>query len=79
MIFWQPVIEPGHRRVPGGLWKIGYIFGVRLLTMFVGFALVATPDAIYSGFYGQRATGHGLTPIDDQQLAGTPDDGRATS
>jgi cytochrome c oxidase assembly factor CtaG len=71
MIFWLPVIEPWHRRVPGGLWKIGYIGGTRLLTMFVGFALVATPDAIYSGFYGDRALDHGLSPLDDQQMAGT--------
>jgi cytochrome c oxidase assembly factor CtaG len=70
VIFWIPVIEPRYRRVPGGLWKIAYIGGTRLLTMFVGFALVATRHPIYEGFYGDRAAEHGLTPLDDQQIAG---------
>jgi len=70
MIFWLPLLEPWHRRVPGGLWKIGYVAGTRLLTMFVGFALVATTDPIYAGFYGGRALQHGISPIDDQQMAG---------
>lgn len=71
MIFWLPVLEPWHRRVPGGFWKIGYIAGTRLMTMFVGFALVATTNPIYDGFYGNRSTLHGITPLDDQQMAGT--------
>jgi cytochrome c oxidase assembly factor CtaG len=70
MIFWIPVIEPRYRRVPGGLWKIGYIGGTRLLTMFVGFGLVATRQPVYEGFYGDRATEHGLSALDDQQIAG---------
>lgn len=71
MIFWLPALEPWHRRVPGGLWKIGYIAGTRLFSMFVGFALVATTNPIYAGYYGARATRHGLTPLDDQQMAGS--------
>jgi putative membrane protein len=71
MIFWLPVLEPWHRRVPGGLWKIGYVGGTRLLSMFVGFALVATRHPIYESFYGSRSLEHGLSPLSDQQLAGT--------
>jgi hypothetical protein len=56
--------------VPGHLWKIAHITGVRFAGMFLGMAFVIAGTAFYSGFYGNNALGHGLTPIEDQQLAG---------
>jgi cytochrome c oxidase assembly factor CtaG len=70
LLLWYPVLEPTHRRVPGGLWKIGYIGGVRFAGMIWGFALIVITHPIYSGFYGDRALAHGMTPYQDQQLAG---------
>jgi putative membrane protein len=70
LLVWYAVLEPTHRRVPGGLWKIGYITGVRFVGMILGFALIVITHPIYSGFYGDRALAHGFTPYQDQQLAG---------
>jgi putative membrane protein len=70
LLVWYAVLEPTRRRVPGALWKIAHITGVRFSGMFLGFALIAIPHAIYSGFYDDRALAHGLSPYQDQQLAG---------
>jgi cytochrome c oxidase assembly factor CtaG len=70
LLFWLVALEPNRRRVPGGLWKIAYIGGTRFAGMFLGMALVASTATFYDGFYGRRALEHGMTPIEDQQLAG---------
>ena len=70
LLVWYPVLEPMRRRVPGELWKIAHICGVRFAGMFLGFALIVITHPIYSGFYGDRAVAHGFTPYTDQQLAG---------
>jgi cytochrome c oxidase assembly factor CtaG len=70
LLVWYPVLQPTRRRVPGELWKIAHIGGVRFAGMFLGFALIAITHPIYSGFYGDRALEHGLSPYQDQQLAG---------
>jgi cytochrome c oxidase assembly factor CtaG len=38
--------------------------------MFLGMAFVILQTPIYEGFYGRRALEHGLTPAEDQQIAG---------
>ena len=61
------------RRAAGSraaLWKIGHIGGVRLAGMFLGMAFFIVQRPIYEGFYGQRALQHGMTPLQDQQIAG---------
>jgi putative membrane protein len=70
LLVWYPVLQPTRRRVPGELWKIAHITGVRFAGMFLGFALIVITHPIYSGFYGDRALAHGLSPYQDQQLAG---------
>jgi cytochrome c oxidase assembly factor CtaG len=70
MLVWWSAIEPGRRHLPGQLWKIGYIFAVRMVSLFLGMALIFSRTPWYGGFYGERARAHGLTPLEDQQLAG---------
>jgi putative membrane protein len=70
LLVWVAVLEPARRRVPGGLWKIAHIVGVRFAGMFLGMAFVIVQHPIYEGFYGGRALEHGLTPTEDQQIAG---------
>jgi cytochrome c oxidase assembly factor CtaG len=70
ILLWASVLEPARRRVPGELWKIPHIVGTRFAGMFLGMAFVILQRPIYEGFYGQRALEHGLTPAEDQQIAG---------
>jgi putative membrane protein len=70
MLVWLSVLEPARRRVPGGLWKIAHIVGVRFAGMFLGMAFLILRSPAYDGFYGNRALEHGLSPLEDQQLAG---------
>ena len=70
LLVWLSVLEPARRRVPGGLWKIAHITGVRFAGMFLGMAFLLIRHPVYEGFYGQRAVEHGLTPLEDQQIAG---------
>jgi putative membrane protein len=70
ILLWVSVLEPARRRVPGELWKIPQIVGTRFAGMFLGMAFVILQRPIYEGFYGQRALEHGLTPAEDQQIAG---------
>ena len=46
------MLEPARRRVPGELWKIAHIIGVRFAGMFLGMAFVILQTPIYEGFYG---------------------------
>ncbi len=70
LLVWISVLEPTHRRVPGGLWKIAHIGGIRLAGMFLAMAFIFSRHPLYSGFYGDRALKHGITPITDQSIAG---------
>ena len=56
--------------MPGHLWKIPYILGARLPTMFLGLGFVVAQSAFYAGFYGTGTRAGGLSPIADQQLGG---------
>jgi putative membrane protein len=69
-LVWWPLIEPNHRRMPGHLWKIPYIVGARLPTMFLGMGFVVAQTPFYSSFYGTGTRAGGLSPIGDQQLGG---------
>ena len=70
LLVWVSVLEPARRRVPGELWKIAHITGTRFAGMFLGMAFVVVQTPFYTGFYGQRALQHGLTPLEDQRIAG---------
>jgi cytochrome c oxidase assembly factor CtaG len=70
ILVWLSVLEPAKARVPGGLWKIAHITGVRFAGMFLGMAFIIVQHPFYTGFYGDRALEHGLSPVQDQQIAG---------
>ena len=69
-LVWWPLIEPGRRRLPAALWKIPYVFGARLPTMFLGMAFVVARTPFYSSFYGTGERAGGLSALADQQLGG---------
>jgi cytochrome c oxidase assembly factor CtaG len=69
-LVWWPIIEPQHRRLPAALWKIPYIVGARLPTMFLGMAFVVAQAPFYSSFYGTGTRADGLSALSDQQLGG---------
>jgi len=70
LLVWWPVLEPKRGRLHGELWKIGHLLGARLAGMMLGMAFLIMRAPAYAGFYGDRARSHGLTPLEDQQLAG---------
>jgi putative membrane protein len=70
VLVWWSALEPHHRRVHGDLWKIPYIFAVRMASMFLAMAFLFARTPLYEGFYGDSARSHGFTPVADQQLAG---------
>ncbi len=70
LLVWWPVLEPKRRRLHGELWKIGHLLGARLAGMMLGMAFLILRAPAYEGFYGDRARAHGLSPLEDQQLAG---------
>jgi putative membrane protein len=70
LLVWFSVLEPARRRVPGGLWKIAHISAVRFMGMFLGMAFLIVQRPFYQGFYHDRALQHGLSPSQDQQIAG---------
>ena len=67
---WWPVIEPNHRRMPAHLWKIPYIVGARLPTMFLGMAFIVAQTPFYASFYGTGKRLWGFSPLNDQQFGG---------
>jgi cytochrome c oxidase assembly factor CtaG len=69
-LVWWPLIEPNKRRMPGHLWKIPYIVGARLPTMFLGMAYGVAQTPFYASFYGTGTRAGGLSPIEDQQIGG---------
>ena len=70
LLVWWSALEPNRFRLRGELWKAGHIFGARFSGMMLGMAFIAMRSPAYDGFYGKRATGYGLTPLEDQQIAG---------
>jgi putative copper resistance protein D len=70
VLVWWPALEPKRRHIPGELWKIGHIFAARMISLFLGMAFVFMRTPVYEGFYGDRARDYGLSPLQDQQLAG---------
>jgi putative membrane protein len=66
LLIWWPVMEPNRSRLPGELWKAGYVLGTRVLTMFLGMAFLIQKTPAYTHYHGA----HGLSAVSDQQLAG---------
>lgn len=70
LLVWWSALEPNHFRLRGELWKAGHIFAARFGGMLLGMAFIAMRSPAYGDFYGTRAREYGLTPVEDQQLAG---------
>ena len=70
ILVWWSALNPKQRRVHGDLWKIPYLLGARMLSMFLGMAFVLIRVPVYTGVYGSGVRGHGLDAVADQQLAG---------
>ena len=67
---WWPLIEPHHRHMPAQLWKIPYIVGARLPTMFLGMGFIVAQTAFYASYYGTGTRPGGISPLTDQQIGG---------
>ncbi|MEA2482932.1 MAG: putative rane protein [Thermoleophilaceae bacterium] len=70
VLAWWPLVEPQHRRMPGHLWKIPYIVGARLPTMFLGMAFIVMQTPFYASYYGTGKRLWGFSPLSDQQFGG---------
>ena len=70
VLLWWAVLEPKKRSMPGDLWKIGYISGARMFSMFLGVGLIFSRHPWYASYYHDRARLHGISPLSDQQIAG---------
>jgi putative membrane protein len=70
LLVWWSALEPKRARLRGELWKAAHIVGARFAGMFLGMGFVALREPVYEGAYGNAAAAHGLTPLQDQQLAG---------
>lgn len=70
LLLWWPVLEPARRRMPGALWKIGYIFAARMATMSLGMVFVFSRRPLYAGAYGTDERAGWLSPLADQATAG---------
>jgi putative copper resistance protein D len=69
MLVWWAAVEPKRRHMPGELWKIGYILGARMVSMFLAMALIFSRSQWYS-YYGDKPREHGFSPLTDQQVGG---------
>jgi cytochrome c oxidase assembly factor CtaG len=70
ILVWWSALEPKRRRMRGELWKIPYMLGARMVGMMLGMSFVLIRVPIYTGVYGSGERKFGLSPIQDQQIAG---------
>jgi putative membrane protein len=68
VLVWWSVIEPKKRRLPGDLWKVPYLIAARTVGMFLGVSFMIMRSPAYPDYYGHSS--HGMSPLEDQQLAG---------
>ena len=70
ILVWWSALNPKRRRVHGDLWKIPYLLGARMIGMMLGMSFVLIRVPIYTSVYGSGERKFGLSPIQDQQIAG---------
>jgi putative membrane protein len=68
VLFWWPVLRRHGRRLRDGV-AIVYLFGAALQGTLLGAALTLVARPLYTAHFG-TTTAWGLTPLEDQQLAG---------
>jgi cytochrome c oxidase assembly factor CtaG len=69
-VYWWHLASPVRSRLRlGGLGPVGYLVSSKLLVGILGIVLAFAPTALYS-FYAHQPHYWGLTPLDDQMMAG---------
>jgi cytochrome c oxidase assembly factor CtaG len=69
-LYWWHLVGPLRTRLnPGGLAPVGYMVSTKILVGLLGIVLTFAPDAIYA-FYTDQPDYWGLSPTDDQAVAG---------
>jgi putative membrane protein len=69
VLYWWHLISPIRSRLRlGGMGPVLYMASTKLLVGFLGVLLAFSPDLLYA--YAWSGTKWGLTPIDDQHVAG---------
>jgi len=68
VLLWWPVLHDSPRRIPPGA-KAAYLFAAFLFASPLGLLLALLPTAVYD-FYVEAPRIWGLTPLEDQQIAG---------
>lgn len=69
ILAWWPLLDPTHHRAEGRVWKAMYVVAARMIGGVLGIVLAVSQTQLYD-MYGNRALTYGLTPLEDQQLAG---------
>ena len=68
-LYWWHLISPIRSRLRlGGMGPVAYMASTKVLVGFLGIALAFSPDLLYD--YGPGGTRWGMTPLDDQHVAG---------
>jgi putative membrane protein len=68
LLFWWPVLRPHGRRLRDGI-TVVYLFAAALQGTLLGAALTLATHPLYTAHFGTTRA-WGLTPLEDQQLAG---------
>jgi putative membrane protein len=68
LLFWWPVLRPHGRRLRDGL-TVAYLFAAALQGTLLGAALTLAGRPLFTAHFGTTRP-WGLTPLEDQQLAG---------
>lgn len=69
VLFWWPVVHDLPQQLPSGM-RAGYVFAAFVLAAPLGLLLALVPHAIYPYYVAARPRIWGLSPLDDQELAG---------
>jgi putative membrane protein len=70
LLYWWHLLSPIRSRLRlGGLGPIAYMASAKLLVGFLGILLAFSPDLLYDAYAGS-GTRWGLSPLDDQHVAG---------
>lgn len=69
LLFWWVLIHPAGRRGLGYGWGVLYVFAAAIQSGALGIALTFAPSPWYPA-YAETTQPWGLTPLEDQQLAG---------
>jgi cytochrome c oxidase assembly factor CtaG len=68
-LYWRPLLDPRCRREFQPLAAVASLFATSLQAMLLGIFLALSPTVWYDD-YGSRSAAWGLSPLEDQQLAG---------